>query len=111
MTGLRLTGTGYGSMHMDDTDRLFTRQLRGEAGPTREMMSRLVRSAAALYAAAPWKRELGDHELIAVDPRDGSDRCYCVLMGTLGEVFGMQAYTGSLSYYLYQAVLAGEEPS
>jgi hypothetical protein len=88
---------------------MFAKQLQGEAGPTTEQMSHLVKAAAALLKEAPWEHGLGDREMIAVDTRDGRERCYCVFLGINGEIFGMKAYIGDQGLASYRWLMKKHE--
>jgi hypothetical protein len=78
---------------------LFTAQLSGEQPPTLQQMANCVTGAIAFGSMQPWQ-VLSETELFAVDLPD-LPRCYCSVMGAMGEVMRLTVYEGDTGFALF----------
>jgi hypothetical protein len=78
--------------------------------PSVDSLKRLFAAADAFWMLTPW-RWMGDREVVAVrDP--ASDRiAYCVVMGSAGMYFGMDAMLGDLGLASYRKMMSRVEES
>src|SRR6266404_5073642 len=78
-------------------DRFFEAQLKGEIAPCRETMERLLLLANELFRRRPWEL-LQEDQLVMVKSPDSGEMCFCMLMGSLGEVVAMLVFVGAQGY-------------
>lgn len=85
----------------------FEKQLAGEEAPRLETMKRLYEVSMKFFGIAPWEH-FGDRQLVLLEDPVSKATCHCLVMGTLGEVFALQAYIGDESYRLQRRIRAQE---
>src|ERR1700682_4928774 len=81
-------------------ERFFEAQLKGEVAPSLETMEELFHVTSMLFPRRPWEL-LKEDNLILVKAPDSGELCFCMLMGSLGEVFGMLVFVGAQGYRLF----------
>ena len=87
-------------------DRFFEAQLKGEVAPCRETMEKLFLLANELFRRRPWEL-LHEYQIVMVKSPESGEFCFCMLMGSLGEVVAMQAFVGAEGYRCWQAIQSG----
>lgn len=78
-------------------DRFFERELAGEQAPSFDVMRTLFQSAARLYTQRPWLRLLEANVIIFRDP-DPERIYFCSVLGSGGELRGVQVFIGFRSF-------------
>ncbi len=91
---------------MNPTPRFFERQLQGEEALTYETAEKLFELAEETHAERPWER-LADTELVLVKQPGSREKCYCSVMGALGQTYAINAYLGTESYRLFKRISDG----
>lgn len=81
---------------------LYRKELPGEAAPDERQLTLMLRACVAISRLAPWD-SLEDRQVFAFDSESGQ-RWYVVVMGALGQVFGLQAYRGDAGFALFDDV-------
>jgi len=81
---------------------LYRKELPGEAAPDERQLTLMLRACVAISRLAPWD-SLADRQVFAFDSESGQ-RWYVIVMGALGEVFGLQAYRGDAGFALFDDV-------
>jgi hypothetical protein len=81
----------------------FEAQLKGEVAPSRETMERLLLLANEVFLRRPWEL-LQEDQLVMVKSPDSGELCFCMLMGSLGEVVAMLAFVGAQGYRSLRAM-------
>ena len=71
---------------------LLANEMPGETPPTADRLALAVRASLGVSIIEPWN-SLSDGHVFAFDS-DSGQRWYCIVMGTLREVFAIQAYRG-----------------
>ena len=84
-------------------ERFFEAQLKGEVAPSRETMEERFHVTGMLFPRRPWEL-LKEDNLILVKAPDSGELCFCMPMGSLGEVFGMLVFIGAEGYRCLQAM-------
>jgi len=74
-------------------DLFFTKELAGEEPPSFAAMKRLYGRASDLFGFRPW-HILSESELVVTCDSKSGEPWYCSVMGSMGEVYSMQAYRG-----------------
>lgn len=87
-------------------DSCFVAELPGENPPSFSELQKLYGLATELFALRPWQL-LDDSQLTLIQAGPGGERCYCSVMGALGEVYAIHAYIGPESYRLLCDIQAG----
>jgi hypothetical protein len=85
----------------------FKKQLAGEVPVSFPTAKRLFEKATDLMAIRPWQF-LEDQDLILLKSPLCDETCYCSVMGALGQVFSLHAYSGGESYLYFRKMSAGE---
>src|SRR5580692_99425 len=88
------------------TARFFEDQLKGEEGLTFLTAKRLFDLAEEVHLVKPW-RLISDTNLVLVKDPESGEKCYCSVMGELGEVLAVHAYRGLESYQLFKRIVSG----
>jgi hypothetical protein len=70
-------------------------------------MKPLFWKAGEIHTIMPWEF-LSEDNLIAFDDPVSGERCYCSVMGELGEAFVVQAYLGDASLHQFEKAHEGE---
>ena len=97
----------FASSETEDRREFFKKQLAGEAPVSFPTAKRLWEKAAELMAIRPWQF-LEDQDLVLLKSPLSDETCYCSVMGALGQVFSLHAYTGAESYRYFRKIAAGE---
>lgn len=82
--------------------QLLGKELHGEPVPAAEDLALTVRAALGLAIIEPWLM-LADSNVFAFDS-DTGQRWYCIVMGALGQVYGLQAFRGDAGFTLFDDI-------
>jgi hypothetical protein len=77
--------------------------------PTNEQWAALYEAAAAFKQLAPWKWMV-DSELFGVQDPESGEVGYCCVLGSLGEVLGLNVYLGARGLSRYLEMYETEHP-
>ena len=83
----------------------FTKELAGEEPPSFAAMKRLYERASDLFGFRPWQI-LSESELVVTRDSKSGEPWYCSVMGSMGEVYSMQAYRGEEGLRLFRSIAA-----
>jgi len=86
-------------------DLFFTKELAGEEPPSFAAMKRLYGRASDLFGFRPW-HILSESELVVTCDSKSGEPWYCSVMGSMGEVYSMQAYRGEEGLRLFRSIAA-----
>jgi hypothetical protein len=86
--------------------RFFEDQLRGEEGLTMATAKLLFDLAEEVHIVKPW-RLMSDTDLVLVKDPESGQKCYCSVLGALGEVLAIHAYRGTESFLLFKKIASG----
>lgn len=81
---------------------LLAKEMPGETPPEEDRLALAVRASLGVSIIEPWN-SLNDGHVFAFDSESGQ-RWYCLVMGTLGEVFAIQAYRGDAGFALFDDI-------
>ena len=84
-------------------DLFFAKELAGEEPPSFAAMKRLYDRASDLFRFRPWKI-LNENELVVTRDSKSGESWYCSVMGSMGEVYSMQAYRGEEGLRLFRSI-------
>src|SRR3989442_14626033 len=87
--------------------RFFQKELAPEEPPSLATMQALYSFATPLLAREPWNL-LNEGQLILFDDEGSGERCFCSVLGALGEVFAVHVYRGTDSYRCFEKAQSGE---
>ena len=86
-------------------DYFFAKELAGEEPPSFAAMKRLYERASDLFGFRPWQI-LSESELVVTRDSKSGETWYCSVMGSMGEVYSMQAYRGDEGLRLFRSIAA-----
>ena len=103
-----MTKSGKTARKKDSVDatHFFVKELAGESALTRATAETLYDLAGEFYLRRPWN-SLADRDLILVEAPDSPERCYCSVVGALGELFSLYVYLGPDGYRLFRRIASG----